>query len=345
MANPPAPVVAKQLVTEVDVRKAIDEFDKITRDTFLKKYGFGEAKDYFLVYQGKHYDSKAIFAAAHGFHEGLEPLNVEQLSGGAADAAKWLRKLGFAVPTSEPTWTRDELILACDALRQNNWKGLGTNQQETHDLSALLQRLPIHPPETRGVRFRNPDGVSMKTYNIAAHLPGQGKKLSHGNKLDGVVLQDFLDNEAAMIQTAQAIRDGLASGALTADYEGIVDIDEMDGEAPEGRLLERRHIVRERSRALRAKKIAQHLKQHGKLACETCGFDFRAVYGDKGDGIIECHHVMPLHETGPKTTRLKDLILVCANCHRMIHHARPWLNPDQLRDLILQAKAKASAPD
>ncbi|MBP2454619.1 HNH endonuclease [Mycolicibacterium lutetiense] len=339
MANPPAPVVAKELVDEGDVLKAIVEFDELTRGPFLAKYGFGEAKDYFLIHKGKHYDSKAIFAAAHGFHEGLEPLNVDQLSGGKTDAAKWLKKLGFAVPTSEPDWTRDELILACDALRQNNWKGLGTSQQETVDLSALLQCLPIHPPNARGVRFRNPDGVSMKTYNIAAHLPGKGNKLSHGNRLDGVVLQDFLDNEAAMIQTAQLIRDGVGSGVLTADYVDLVDIDEMEGEAPEGRLLERRHMVRERSRSLRTKKIAQHLAQHGNLACETCGFDFRAAYGDKGDGIIECHHVVPLHESGPKSTRLKDLVLICANCHRMIHHARPWMNPDQLRALIAAAKA------
>ncbi|MET4431571.1 HNH endonuclease [Mycolicibacterium sp. 624] len=339
MANPPASVVAKELVDEADVLMAIDQFDELTRGPFLQKYGFGEATDYFLIHKGEYYDSKAIFAAAHGFHEGLEPLNVKQLSGGKADAAKWLKKLGFAVPTTEPNWTRDELILACDALRLNSWKILGTNEQQTLELSALLQRLPIHALNIRGPRFRNPDGVSMKTTNIAAHLPGRGNKLDHGNRLDGVVLQDFLDNEPAMIQTAQLIRDGVASGVLTADYVELIDIDEMDGEATEGRLLERRHIVRERSRSLRKKKIAKHLAQHGNLACETCGFNFRATYGEKGDGIIECHHVVPLHETGPKSTRLKDLILICANCHRMIHHAQPWLNPDQLRDLIAKAKA------
>jgi hypothetical protein len=32
---------------------------------FLDKYGFGEAKNYFLVYERKNHDSKAGFGASH----------------------------------------------------------------------------------------------------------------------------------------------------------------------------------------------------------------------------------------------------------------------------------------
>jgi putative restriction endonuclease len=31
------------------------------------------------------------------------------------------------------------------------------------------------------------------------------------------------------------------------------------------------------------------------------------------------------------TTRLEDLALLCANCHRMIHRASPWLSVEELR--------------
>jgi 5-methylcytosine-specific restriction protein A len=86
-------------------------------------------------------------------------------------------------------------------------------------------------------------------------------------------------------------------------------------EAPEGRLLERKHFARERDRGLRAKKIAKHLKAHQSLSCATCGFDFKAAYGSHGDGYIECHHVVPLYASGEVKTRLDDLILICANCH------------------------------
>lgn len=62
------------------------------------------------------------------------------------------------------------------------------------------------------------------------------------------------------------------------------------------------------------------IKHHG-LTCKVCGFNFENVYGEAGKGFIEVHHVTPLHESripqpvNPK----KDLIPVCANCHRVIH--------------------------
>jgi 5-methylcytosine-specific restriction protein A len=149
------------------------------------------------------------------------------------------------------------------------------------------------------------------------------------------VLRNFLEREDEMRQAAHLIRDGMSSGELVDASEAVVDIDELgDGEATEGRLLERRHFARERDRTLRAKKIAHHLKCHKDLACEVCGFDFRAVYGEHGDGYIECHHVTPLHVSGETKTKLADLILICANCHRMIHWRTPWLTAEQLREFI-----------
>jgi 5-methylcytosine-specific restriction protein A len=60
-----------------------------------------------------------------------------------------------------------------------------------------------------------------------------------------------------------------------------------------------------------------------------CGFDFAIKYGDLGAGFIEAHHILPL-AAGPATTRLPDLALVCSNCHRMLHRAKPWMTPEQL---------------
>jgi 5-methylcytosine-specific restriction enzyme A len=73
----------------------------------------------------KNYDSKAIFAAAHGYHPGLMPLAANEFSGGADDAAKYLRRLGFEVFSDRgPTWVRDEIILACDLVSHNEWRGI-----------------------------------------------------------------------------------------------------------------------------------------------------------------------------------------------------------------------------
>lgn len=142
-----------------------------------------------------------------------------------------------------------------------------------------------------------------------------------------------------MSAAAAAIRQGVQSGLLLDALDDRHDIDELDDEeATEGRLLERRHFARERDRGLRAKKIEQHRKTHSSLACEVCGFDFEANYGERGEGYIECHHVVPLHTSAERKTKLSELVLICANCHRMIHRKNPWLKPEQLRELIVNRR-------
>ena len=42
-----------------------------------------------------------------------------------------------------------------------------------------------------------------------------------------------------------------------------------------------------------------------------------------GDGFIEVHHLAPLFsDSQPRRTTLDDLLLVCSNCHRMIHRTK-----------------------
>jgi predicted HNH restriction endonuclease len=55
----------------------------------------------------------------------------------------------------------------------------------------------------------------------------------------------------------------------------------------------------------------------------ACNFDFAASYGALGRGYIEVHHAMPLADHGQRETDPKsDLIVLCANCHRMVHRRR-----------------------
>ena len=51
--------------TRQSVLEAIEEFDQVGRNYFLKNYHFGHAKSYWLVYDGRKYDSKAIIGVAH----------------------------------------------------------------------------------------------------------------------------------------------------------------------------------------------------------------------------------------------------------------------------------------
>lgn len=109
-------------------------------------------------------------------------------------------------------------------------------------------------------------------------------------------------------------------------------------EAMEGREITVQHVRRERSRRLRRRKI-ETAGEHPQ--CEACGFDFELVYGERGKGFIECHHLIPVAELDPATpTRLDDLALLCANCHRMVHVSRPWLRIDALKQLLADSAAE-----
>ncbi len=71
---------------------------------------------------------------------------------------------------------------------------------------------------------------------------------------------------------------------------------------------------------------------NGRLYCEVCKFDFKERYGDRGAGFVECHHKRPVSSfRKQKTTTYKDLVMLCSNCHSMIHNQLPWLTMKQLR--------------
>jgi 5-methylcytosine-specific restriction enzyme A len=92
----------------------------------------------------------------------------------------------------------------------------------------------------------------------------------------------------------------------------------------EGERLERYVLHRKREQQLRKRKIDETLRlRNGRLVCEVvnCSFDFVARYGDLGRGFAHVHHLKPLSglPTEGEKVSLRDLAIVCANCHAMIH--------------------------
>lgn len=95
------------------------------------------------------------------------------------------------------------------------------------------------------------------------------------------------------------------------------------------------HLRRERSSALVKSKKEATLRATGKLCCEACGFDFKDIYGEHGDGFCEVHHLQPLSKAdGAIKTELKDLAIVCSNCHRVIHRSDPMLSIVSLSKVV-----------
>jgi len=159
--------------------------------------------------------------------------------------------------------------------------------------------------------------------------------LQRGGKDEEAVWHEFADQPERLRQVANLLRSTIALPA--SEQPEPYDEDEIV-EAEEGRILTRLHRTRERSRKLVEQRKQKALAETGGLRCEACGFDFECRYGERGRGFIEAHHTKPVHTlaSGSKT-KMDDLALLCSNCHRMVHSARPWLSIDQLRTLISEA--------
>lgn len=85
-------------ITRQSVLEAIQEFDRVGRIDFLRMYGFGTAKEYWLIHDGRKYDSKAIIGVAHKYaRPDLGPLKSNNFSGGATTVKARLEKLKFTV--------------------------------------------------------------------------------------------------------------------------------------------------------------------------------------------------------------------------------------------------------
>ena len=86
----------------------------------------------------------------------------------------------------------------------------------------------------------------------------------------------------------------------------------------------------ERNSKLRKKAI----EIHG-LKCEVCGFSFEETYGEIGKNYIEVHHIKPISEGEREVDPRTDLVCLCSNCHRMIHHQKKRvLSVDELKGMI-----------
>ena len=146
-------------------------------------------------------------------------------------------------------------------------------------------------------------------------------------------LEDWLSKEQPIYDTCRQ---------AYADFD-VLESDQGD-EVYEGKERIRKHKYRERrtSGLVRLKK-SQAKQKLGRLACEICGFVPREYYGHLGDSVIECHHIVPISKLqGNRPTRLEDLALVCADCHRMLHRGGETLTIEGLTEMIERTNQEAT---
>jgi 5-methylcytosine-specific restriction enzyme A len=236
-----------------------------------------------------------------------------------------------------PKWERDELILALDLYFRHNPAHISSSHPEVVRLSEILNRLPLHEKKPDAEHFRNPNGVYMKLCNFLRFDPTyKGKGLERGGKFEQQIWDEFAGDNAHLRKVAQGIISSIGRPYIRRDEVSVRD--EEEEAFPEGKVLYRQHVYRERNRRLveAAKQLAS---KKGNLKCQICAFNFHEKYGELGKGYIECHHTLPVSEySEKKKTKVGDLALVCSNCHRMLHRKRPWLTTKELSQLLDEPK-------
>ncbi len=74
---------------------------------------------------------------------------------------------------------------------------------------------------------------------------------------------------------------------------------------------------------------------HGST-CKGCAFSFKDFYGEVGDGVIEVHHLTPVHlmEEARVVDPRTDLVPLCSNCHTIVHRVDPPFSLNALQEMV-----------
>jgi 5-methylcytosine-specific restriction protein A len=206
-------------------------------------------------------------------------------------------------------------------------------------LSELLRSLPYHASASKEESFRNSDGVAFKLQNL--HNVATGKGLGNVSEMDRQIWSEFGSRPDETRLLAELIRAGVKFASTMPE---AVESHE-DDEFFEGRLLTEVHKRRERNPNVRKRLLASR-QRLGRLACDLCRGHSMSDDPTFEDASFEAHHTMPISMVMARMTRLADLSLLCANCHRLVHRAisskKRWLSIDECRELFGRRASRSS---
>ena len=220
---------------------------------------------------------------------------------------------------SNASFTRDEVILALDVLYFSGEEHPNAQTTSMKELSALLNRLPIHEKGGRDEKFRNPTGVARQIL-LFRGSKRTGKKDPNVGVRFFEVDAEFEDRRDELHSIAMAIRrneDAFDLFGFGTDLEALG--------FPEGSLLGHLH------RLIEVRDSEKIIKQG---RCEICQIDTDDIYP-------ECSNILMMHLTVPITALdvkkkygAANFITVCPNCHAALHRRRPWLTKENCGELL-----------
>ena len=351
---PPSQTELSQIpdgITQEHLLQAIKDFENDV------EHRFGPSSTYDVLHAGKRYPPKAIVGLAARHILG-SPLQPEDFEGGIGTKCfRVLTENGFTIVPKEgrgfsgawifqgnpKRFDIDEYLTEFDYVywsvpqhKDNVQVGDTVYLWRAGSDAGIVAIGKVAEATTPVDRIKYPEV-------LANDLWARPAEDSHSVKVGIVLHEKRLTQEEAMIARESFLANPTLAGAniirmprptvhkLTAEQAMAVahlwatqNFNDAPGDDEEGHRRLRKHYYRERSGKLPARKKAEYLRTHANLACEVCGFQFPDKYPKElADGYIEVHHVVPLAELKENTrTKVEDLMLVCSNCHRMIHRTR-----------------------
>lgn len=190
-------------------------------------------------------------------------------------------------------------------------------------------RSAIRFKENVGEDLWRPDCHELSRTKIGIHLNEVRTVSTQGMLMNSHFLNDAIlaKSQIVTVRVGAVFRLQPAQANRIRELWGTDRTDEAQqpNGSVEGAIIEKLHRFRERDRNLVAAAKAAFLQKHGQLLCTICGFSFHLAYGELGKDFIEAHHLKPISErTKAEETKLDDLAMVCANCHRMIHRDKNY---------------------
>jgi hypothetical protein len=140
--------------------QAMAEYDELGRDAFLARYGYGPARSYFVLHNGKRYDSKALAGVAVGKQfPAAGPLMASDFSGGEATVKAKLEQLGFEVvgPSGgQPAEiTARDIQLLRESRSKPRYSDITAEERQAYErITAALGSLGVLVVTTLGERSR-----------------------------------------------------------------------------------------------------------------------------------------------------------------------------------------------
>lgn len=345
---------ALKAMTAMAIKLAIAEFDEITRDVFLKKYGYGHAKEYYLNVDGKHYDSKAIVGVAAQFLPTIaRPLRNNEFSGGEQQVEKLLARLDFVV---------DRIPSGVPSVNSFERGKVYNRRKDIHVHFGGQQQGGIATPAgpfiflftgQQGNAYGYQDGMRP---DGSFEYTGEGQTgdmtFTRGNK----AIRDHVDNgkDLLLFETLKSkgqcryVGSFLCDGwdlRMTSDKNGglreaivfkLIPLENIEAAVPDSGPPSTASLDDLRRRALsaagssngtsktgqrniytRSRDVRDYVLARANGACEACKTPAPFKRND-GTPYLEPHHTRRVSDGGPDHPRWVGAI--CPTCHRHIHH-------------------------